>query len=798
MSASVFYPGQGVWTGTSGLSYSGQPITSDMEFGIASNTKLFTAVAIVKLVENNILNLNDQLDKWLPNYENIDSTITIRQLLNHTSGVADIFSPSTMAYIDSNPTHLFTIAELMALVGTKIFDPGASFSYSNTNYILAGMVAESATGIHISRIIRDSILTPLRLDSTFFDVREAVLGIKAHPWQNGADVNSTSRVALNSAGGSAGAMYSTAGEMVQWYNALFSGQIINANSLAQLTTFLPPGNYGFGLTTMLMFGRTLWGHGGSHTGYKSRMFYDPEMKASVCGLSNSFPSAVDGITAMLYKVLLDNLPAVAGTISGTNIICQGLNSITYTVPTIANATSYIWTLPSGATGTSNTNSITVDYNSTSLSGNITVRGSNSYGDGAVSTLKITVIPLPLSAGAISGPTTVCRGDNSINYTVPTIPNAIFYIWTLPGGAIGTSATNSITVKYDSLSISGNISVMGRNTCGSGTASTLAVTVNQLPSNSTAISGISSVCQGQKAVTYTVPTIANATSYIWTLPNGAKGMSLTNSIAVDFGDSAVSGDITINGRNSCGEGTSSALHISVNPLPSSAGSITGATIICQGETSVKYIVPSIENASQYSWTLPNGATGSSTTNIITVDYSTSAISGNITVNGNNACGNGASSTLSVIINKKPSTPAISLNGTILTSDATNGNQWYNQSGLIDGATNQTYTVTSDGTYFDIVTLSECISDTSNKIKVLLSGVETIEKDINYQFYPNPAITNIFVKSSNENQVKYDILNIIGQTLQSGMICNGSIDVSKLENGIYYLKIANKFNKFMVVR
>lgn len=76
MSASVYYPGQGIWNGTSGVSYAGQPITSDMKFGIASNTKLFTAVTILKLTESNVLSLDDVLSDWIPSYPNVNPNST--------------------------------------------------------------------------------------------------------------------------------------------------------------------------------------------------------------------------------------------------------------------------------------------------------------------------------------------------------------------------------------------------------------------------------------------------------------------------------------------------------------------------------------------------------------------------------------------------------------------------------------------------------------------------------------------------------------------------------------------------
>ena len=93
MSASVYIPGQGIWTGISGISYVTQPITTDMRMGIGSNTKLFVSTIILKLAEDNILSLDDSISRWLPDYPNINPNIKIRQLLNHSSGISDPFCP---------------------------------------------------------------------------------------------------------------------------------------------------------------------------------------------------------------------------------------------------------------------------------------------------------------------------------------------------------------------------------------------------------------------------------------------------------------------------------------------------------------------------------------------------------------------------------------------------------------------------------------------------------------------------------------------------------------------------------
>jgi hypothetical protein len=461
------------------------------------------------------------------------------------------------------------------------------------------------------------------------------------------------------------------------------------------------------------------------------------------------------------------------------------------VPTIDNATSYVWTLPSGATGTSTTNSIDVDFGSSAISGNITVKGTNNCGDGDVSTLAIIVNPLPLAAGTITGDATVCQGQNSVTYNVPTIDNATSYVWTLPSGATGTSTTNSIDVDFGSSAISGNITVKGTNNCGDGDVSTLAITVNPLPLAAGTITGDATVCQGQNSVTYNVPTIANATSYVWTLPSGATGTSTTNSITVDFGTSASSWNIAVMGTNSCGDGAVSTLPITVNPLPLAAGTISGDATVCQGQNSVTYNVPTINNATSYVWTLPSGATGTSTTNSITVDFGTSASSGNISVIGTNSCGNGTISTLGINVNVKPITPIITLNGLVLQSNASSGNQWHDQNGLINGATNQNYTVTVDGDYYVIVSLLGCSSDPSNTINVTITGIEVVEFGRVIKVYPNPVSNELIIEiEGNNDKVNFDILNTIGQVVFKGnLIDKTTVQTSDFAPGVYHIKLEN---------
>lgn len=308
ISACVIYPSVGTWKGVSGISHAGLPINSDMEFGIGSNTKLFTGVLLLKLAENNIINLNDSIHQYLPSFNNVNPNITIRQLLNHRSGLADV--NNVIGYSDSiltNPNRVFTPTEVMTWVGPPLFPAGTSWNYCNTNYILAGMVAESATGQSFGQLLRDSILSPLQLDSTFLGVYDSILYTIAHPWQNGFDKYTTPRKALNSVAWSSGAMYSTSGEMAQWYNALMNGHVLNQSAFNELTTFVGSGNYGIGLYSTNVLGRTVWQHGGTiWGGYNSSMVYDTSTGIIICVLINQNPAQVFQVSVQLLSTLINN------------------------------------------------------------------------------------------------------------------------------------------------------------------------------------------------------------------------------------------------------------------------------------------------------------------------------------------------------------------------------------------------------------------------------------------------------------------------------------------------------------
>lgn len=510
---------------------------------------------------------------------------------------------------------------------------------------------------------------------------------------------------------------------------------------------------------------------------------------SVYGINN----CGNGIASSLAVTVNASAPDAAGAISGPTTVCPEQTNVTYTVPAIANATSYIWTLPSGASGTSSTNSIPVNFGSSAISGNITVKGINACGEGNTSSLAITInTATPENAGILSGPANVCQGQNGLSYTVPTISGAETYTWTLPNGASGTSSTNSITVNYGSLAVSGNISVRGNNQCKSGTASTLAVTVNSgVPDASDPISGANAVQQGQNAVIYSIPAIANATTYSWTLPSGASGSGTSNSISVNYGVLAISGTLSVRGINACGSGASSSLPITVSlSSPVAAGTISGPTTVCKGQTGVVYTVAPITNATSYIWTLPDGATGTSTTNSISIDFGTSMSSGTISVKGHNACGSGVASSLTITSSySKPATPVITRTGDILQSSAANGNQWYKTNVLINGAVLREYAPTVKGDYSVVVSLNGCSSDPSAPYTFIPTGIEIQSNKQEIKVYPNPVTHRLTIEcAGNKEPLSFVIYNTIGQAIFNGTLLEKTtVQTDQFKPGAYLVKI-----------
>jgi PKD-like domain len=341
---------------------------------------------------------------------------------------------------------------------------------------------------------------------------------------------------------------------------------------------------------------------------------------------------------------------------------------------------------------------------------IRVVSSNPVVTGSDNGANVTVNATPATPGAISGTATICSGSSN-TYSITAVSGATSYTWTLPSGWTGTSTTTLITAIASSTA--GNITVTASNGCGTSAASSQAIVVNVIPPTPGAISGTATICTGSSN-TYSITAVSGATSYTWTLPSGWTGTSTTASITATA--SSTSGNISVTASNACGTSAaaSKAIVVSTTPTPATPGAISGTTTICSGSSNT-YSISAVSGATSYTWTLPGGWTGTSTTTSITATASPTA--GNITVTASNVCGTSAASSQAIVVNVIPPTPgAISGTATICS-----GSSNTYSIAAVSGATSYTWTLPSGWTGTSTTaSITATASPTSGNVTVTASN------------------------------------------------------------------------------
>ncbi|WP_328771573.1 serine hydrolase domain-containing protein [Streptomyces sp. NBC_00286] len=278
----------GVWKATSGVGNlkTKQPRSAHDRYRVGSITKTFVSTVLLQLEAEGRLSLDDKVDKWLPGVVRGNghdgSKVTLRQLLNHTSGIFNYTADDEFvrkAFLkDGFFKHRYDTATLGQLVEIAMshkpdFAPGASWNYSNTNYTLAAMVIESATGNSYGDEIHDRITEPLGLHATFVPgTYPKVPGPSSRAYGKLAETTTgptydVTELNATLAGGS-GDMISDSGDLNRFYSALLRGKLLPKAQLAEMKKTVkvdgsPNLEYGLGLSaTKLSCGITVWGHGG--------------------------------------------------------------------------------------------------------------------------------------------------------------------------------------------------------------------------------------------------------------------------------------------------------------------------------------------------------------------------------------------------------------------------------------------------------------------------------------------------------------------------------------------------------
>ena len=298
ISAAVIYPDGTAWLGVSGKSSESEAMSSAMLFGLGSVTKTYIAALVLQLVEEGSLSIEDSVGEWIPELGQIDKEITVRQLLNHTSGLYRYQQkPEYLNVVLAQPEKVWTAEEILASFQGE---PETGFGESAMDYVLLGMIIEKATGTSVSHQLQSRFFEPLKLEHTFlYPEQQFPPEMMAHMWWDVAGMGEPIDVvasagelplaALFSSVWTSGAMYATAEELARFVKALFEGDVLEPEFLGEMMSHGPEldasAHYGYSVIIDQVGGQAAYWHPGG-LGYSSIYFYFPEEEISIAVLGN--------------------------------------------------------------------------------------------------------------------------------------------------------------------------------------------------------------------------------------------------------------------------------------------------------------------------------------------------------------------------------------------------------------------------------------------------------------------------------------------------------------------------------
>ena len=266
------------------------PAAENTNYRLASVTKQFTAMCIMILKDRGQLSFDDPLTKFFPDFPEIGKTITVRQVLNHTSGLVayeDLMPPDT--------TKPILDAGVLALLKTQhgtYFTPGTRYRYSNSGYALLAQIVEKISGQTFAAFLKENIFTPLHMDNTIaFEDGISTVTNRAYGYKPTDDGFVFADQSMTSAVLGDGGIYSSILDCYKWDQALYTEQLVTSATLAEAFTSgrLADGsetNYGFGWRLSELNGLKCINHTGTSTGFNNAVYRIPEKRLSVVVLSN--------------------------------------------------------------------------------------------------------------------------------------------------------------------------------------------------------------------------------------------------------------------------------------------------------------------------------------------------------------------------------------------------------------------------------------------------------------------------------------------------------------------------------
>jgi CubicO group peptidase (beta-lactamase class C family) len=293
------------------------PMPADAMFEIGSATKQFTAAAILQLRDEGKLSLDDEITKWLPDFDTRGNSVTVRRLLDHTSGIVGLTEMPELQQLMWNPS--FPRDSAFALINRYPFQfpTGTMQMYNNSAFWLAGLIIEKASGMTYADYIEQRIFAPLGMTRSMYCSGENVpRRANGYLVQNGvirrAPINPHTWMPF-----AAGSLCSTAGDLVTWVKALHGGRVLSPGSYQEMITPArlndgTPLRYGLGIGVGTdLRGRTYIGHGGGATGFDAETKWYPDAQLAVVVLMNSNADAGDVGDELTAELLPGQRPTFA-------------------------------------------------------------------------------------------------------------------------------------------------------------------------------------------------------------------------------------------------------------------------------------------------------------------------------------------------------------------------------------------------------------------------------------------------------------------------------------------------------
>ncbi len=269
---------------------SNTPATAQTVYRIGSITKQFTAAGILQLVEQEKLTLDDPITDYMADYPTQGHNVTIRHLLQHTSGIksfTDLPTYRERMTIDVDHDNIINRVKQEPFH----FAPGEKYRYCNSGYYFLGVILEDATDQKYDELLKERIFTPLELSQTYYDRPATIIPHRANGYSNWGGKLRNARYLSMTLPFSAGALASTVEDLVAWQRALVNNKLLSTDSYELMTTTAQladgkPAAYGLGTFIRKHNGRLTFGHGGGINGFRSQLVYYPESDYTIVVLAN--------------------------------------------------------------------------------------------------------------------------------------------------------------------------------------------------------------------------------------------------------------------------------------------------------------------------------------------------------------------------------------------------------------------------------------------------------------------------------------------------------------------------------